>query len=396
MSIENIADEYRKSVLKEAGFTSDLFVTRFLFFIYIESGYTLDEIEDNLKHLMGVKSVTRQTLESWRKLYEKKQFTIADKRAGRVRGSSDYNKNIVSTFAKGQFSSAREMHRCTGVPLSTICYNLNQSGMRYVHFRKVPYILSEEMKALRVEYAQTMLDILEKQKQHNFMDILTMDETPLYLQNDNLLGWVSEDDPIPEVTKPTLHKKKFTLSVMWGVGGTVVVKGLDGENRVNSEYFCKEILTEAIRWCENKRYHTGVSSYLFHMDNAPCHNSRQTKDFMKDHHMNRMVHPPYSPDLAPCDFFLFGYMKREFADAKFGNMEEAVIQITTWLDTIDKNMRLAVFENWMLRLQKCIECNGDYVQSTDDLSENRKRKNGNSHSDEKSSLKAGVKKCKKK
>ena len=126
---------------------------------------------------MGVKSVTRQTLESWRKSYEKKQFTIADKRAGRVRGSSDYNKNIVSTFAKGQFSSAREMHRCTGVPLSTICYNLNQSGMRNVHFRKVPYILSEEMKALRVEYSQTMLDILKKQKQHNFMDILTMDET---------------------------------------------------------------------------------------------------------------------------------------------------------------------------------------------------------------------------
>jgi hypothetical protein len=25
--------------------------------------------------------------------------------------------------------------------------------------------------------------------------------------------------------------------------------------------------------------------------------------------MKRAPHPPYSPDLAPCDFYLFGYVK---------------------------------------------------------------------------------------
>ena len=33
-------------------------------------------------------------------------------------------------------------------------------------------------------------------------------------------------------------------------------------------------------------------------------------------------HPPYSPDLAPCDFFLFPRMKRDLKGKRFQNVEE--------------------------------------------------------------------------
>lgn len=230
-----------------------------------------------------------------------------------------------------------------------------------MHFRKVPYILSDEMKETRVDYARTMLDVLKKEEGRNFQSILTMDETPLYYDNNRKIVWISEEDVIPNITKDSLRKKKFTLSVMWGVGGIAVVKGLKGENKVNSEYFCNEILSEALKWCEKKRYQTGVSSFIFHMDNAPCHNSNATKVYMFNNNIHRMVHPPYSPDLAPCDFFLFGYMKNEFADTQFNNIDEAVERISTWLNSIPKKVRLDVFQNWKVRLQACIDCGGDYV-----------------------------------
>ena len=141
MSIENSADSYREKVLEEVGLTYEVFLARLLFFIHVESGCSLHKIEKILERCKGVKHATLQTLQTWSNAYAKRKFRIKDKRSGRVRGCSDYYKSIVSTFIKEQFPSAREMSRRTGLPLSTICYNLNQSGMRYIHFRKVPYIL---------------------------------------------------------------------------------------------------------------------------------------------------------------------------------------------------------------------------------------------------------------
>ena len=36
----------------------------------------------------------------------------------------------------------------------------------------------------------------------------------------------------------------------------------------------------------------------------------------------RAPHPPYSPDLAPSDFFLFGYVKEKLGGQSFKTREE--------------------------------------------------------------------------
>lgn len=37
-----------------------------------------------------------------------------------------------------------------------------------------------------------------------------------------------------------------------------------------------------------------------------------------------MTYPPYSPDLAPCDFFLFPYIKDKMRGVKFDTADAAV------------------------------------------------------------------------
>ena len=155
--------------------------------------------------------------------------------------------------------------------------------------------------------------------------------------------------------------KKITVSVMWGVSGAVAVKALKGENRVDSKYFCEEVMNTAIDWCKQKRKVTGISSFIFHMDNAPCHNSRYSKQFMEDNNILRIEHPPYSPDLSPCDFFLFGYMKNHFSNTVFRDEDDAVEEISKWIADIPVKTLIAVFDNWRRRLQLCIENNGEYV-----------------------------------
>ena len=354
--------DYYGELLKEFGFTSEVFIQRFLFILLINDGRTVDEIEAFLNSFRTLTAVSRKTLDIWRKKYENKELDIRDGRAGRVQGFAPHNKNIVQAYKKGGYTSAKEMSKQTGLSLTTICRHLNNNGMRYVHFKKVPYLLSQENRNQRVKDARSMLEILKNEEKHNFCNILTMDETPVYLDNHRKLGWVNTSDKIPNIVKESLRRKKFTLTVMWGVGVFPVVEGLTGENRVNSKYFCTNILTKAKIWCEKKRKSSGVSSYIFHMDNAPCHRSSYTTNFMRDNNIVRMDHPPYSPDLAPSDFFLFGYMKDHFADTTFKDMDDAVLQISTWLRSIDKKVIIRTFKDWMERLQECIDNEGEYVR----------------------------------
>ncbi|QQP58510.1 Uncharacterized protein FKW44_003858, partial [Caligus rogercresseyi] len=50
--------------------------------------------------------------------------------------------------------------------------------------------------------------------------------------------------------------------------------------------------------------------WYFHFNNAPCHMANSTKEFLAKKGIKVIDHPPYSPDLAPADFFYFPVMKK--------------------------------------------------------------------------------------
>jgi histone-lysine N-methyltransferase SETMAR len=61
------------------------------------------------------------------------------------------------------------------------------------------------------------------------------------------------------------------------------------------------------------------------MDNASPHGSKQTTDFLSSLRLISAPHPPYSPDLAPSDFYLFGKVKHLLMGNKFESTE-AILQ----------------------------------------------------------------------
>ncbi|KAG5330275.1 SETMR methyltransferase, partial [Acromyrmex charruanus] len=60
---------------------------------------------------------------------------------------------------------------------------------------------------------------------------------------------------------------------------------------------------------------TGRREIFLHHDNAPAHTSLLVREFLAKNNTLMMPQPPYSPDLAPCDFFLFPKLKRPMNDA---------------------------------------------------------------------------------
>ena len=68
--------------------------------------------------------------------------------------------------------------------------------------------------------------------------------------------------------------------------------------------------------------------------------------------------PPYSPDLTPCEFFLFPRMKRDLKGKRFQNVEEVRGKTTEALKAVTLQEFQNCFEQWKKRWDKCIDCQG--------------------------------------
>lgn len=44
---------------------------------------------------------------------------------------------------------------------------------------------------------------------------------------------------------------------------------------------------------------------MLHQDNPPAHKALSVKQFLAHNQIPILEHPPYSSDLAPCEFYLF-------------------------------------------------------------------------------------------
>jgi hypothetical protein len=58
-------------------------------------------------------------------------------------------------------------------------------------------------------------------------------------------------------------------------------------------------------------------NWLLHHDNMPTHTSLKNTEFVTNNNMVIVPHPPYSPDLAPCDFALFPKLKTKLTGRRF-------------------------------------------------------------------------------
>ena len=78
--------------------------------------------------------------------------------------------------------------------------------------------------------------------------------------------------------------------------------------------------------------------------------------------MKVLNHPPYSPDLSPCDFFLFPRLKKILSGNKYMSRSSLGSAIYQCLQQIPKEDYLSAFRNWVKKLQKCVLVKGKYFE----------------------------------
>ena len=68
--------------------------------------------------------------------------------------------------------------------------------------------------------------------------------------------------------------------------------------------------------------------------------------------------PPYSPDLAPCDFWLFAKLR----GCLYETIEEMKEAVTKVIDTLTQEDFHAAFQKLLERYNKCIVAGRDYFE----------------------------------
>ena len=93
----------------------------------------------------------------------------------------------------------------------------------------------------------------------------------------------------------------------------------------------------------------------FQQDNAPVHNSILFTDYLSKMGIKRVPQPPYSRDLAPCDFWLFAKLRGCHYET-IEEMKEAVMKV---IDLLTQEYFYGTFQKLLEQYNKCIVAGGD-------------------------------------
>ena len=109
------------------------------------------------------------------------------------------------------------------------------------------------------------------------------------------------------------------------------------------------VLKKVKEFYNKKRPIKGWSGvYLLH-DNASSHKCEVVKSFSASEQVIVLNHPPYSPDLSPCDFFLFPRLKKMLSGNKYTSRSSLGSAINQGLQQIPKEDYLSAFRGWVKR-----------------------------------------------
>ena len=105
-----------------------------------------------------------------------------------------------------------------------------------------------------------------------------------------------------------------------------------------------------------------ANTWVLHHDNAPSHASLLVREFLVKQTVAMLPQLPYSPDLAPPDFFLFPRLKSSLKGHRFGTVENVQAAVTNALKGIPVQDFQASYDAWQNRWQRCIDAEGCYFE----------------------------------
>ena len=111
--------------------------------------------------------------------------------------------------------------------------------------------------------------------------------------------------------------KKAMYTLFFNCRGETVQVAIPHGKTVTGKLYRRLVMKKFENYVKKSRPRLGLQSLTILHDNAPAHTSKETIMFLEKKGLTILPHPPYSPDLAPCDFFLFPRLKKTLKGRRY-------------------------------------------------------------------------------
>ena len=119
-------------------------------------------------------------------------------------------------------------------------------------------------------------------------------------------------------------------SIFWDSQGVIIIDNLEQGRTINGAYYASKLKRPRQ---ENARKRRGklTCGVLLLQDNAPAHMSQVAMTAATECGFKILLHPPYSPDMAPSDFYLFPKLKFHLRSTLYGSNEGVIEAVNEYL-----------------------------------------------------------------
>ena len=155
--------------------------------------------------------------------------------------------------------------------------------------------------------------------------------------------------------KKNAHVLKKMYAIFFNSSGPVVQVPCPSGHTVTGRFYKNSVLKKVKELYNDKRPSEGWSGIYHLHDDASSNKCEVVKYFLASEKVKVLNHPAYSPDLSPCDVFLFPRLKKMLSGNKYMSRNSLGSSIYQCLQQTPKEDYLSAFRDWVKRLQNVFQ-----------------------------------------
>ena len=139
--------------------------------------------------------------------------------------------------------------------------------------------------------------------------------------------------------RPSECAVKVTLIVAYDIDGVILHHAVPPRQTVNATYYCTSLQLHLSLALREKRGHLVVQNPIILHENARSHTATAVTGLLRRWKSEILEHPPYFPDINPCDYDLFAKVRELLRGTQYNTRHELICAMERSVQNINKDGR---------------------------------------------------------
>ena len=300
-------------------------------------GKKATETNGILQTAFGASFMNRSSVFEWHKRFKESRESVRDdERCGR-------SKEVRTPELMGQIKNFMDKDRRLSIETVSAQFDVSvgtvhtiireELKMQKICAKFDPRVHREDQKEIRCHDSRVMVELINSDPA--VLDaLLICDENWIYCYDPETKRQSFQlkhaGSPRTKKAKQSKSSHKLLMIPFFDSTDMIYMHWVPTGQTVNKEYYAEILREFKKRFRQKKPAFFKSGRWHFHQDNAPVHNSILVTDYLIKMGIKTVPQPPYSPDLAPCDFCLFPKLR----GCRYETTEEMKETVTKVFDTL--------------------------------------------------------------